>query len=81
MDTELIAKLGAVTNLAHGFIYFSAEADREYAALGLADHQRGRAGVEVQQHRISPGGAHFRQRRQHVLDRDVERFLEDRRPA
>lgn len=35
-----VARLGAITNLIHGFIYFSPEASSEYDALGLdADQQ------------------------------------------
>lgn len=37
---ELAPKLGGITNMVHGFIYFSPEAAEEYEALGLpADHQ------------------------------------------
>ncbi|MEM7140008.1 MAG: hypothetical protein AAF548_03185 [Actinomycetota bacterium] len=32
---ELTAKLGAITNLTHGFIYFAPEATEEYDAVGL----------------------------------------------
>ncbi|MDW3218583.1 MAG: hypothetical protein R8F63_08195 [Acidimicrobiales bacterium] len=36
----LAAKLGGITNLTHGFIYFAPEAAEEYAAVGLpAEHQ------------------------------------------
>lgn len=36
---DLVAKLGAVTNLTHGFIYFAPEATEEYRNLGLLDEQ------------------------------------------
>ena len=32
---ELSGRLGAMTNLVHGFIYFAPEAAEEYDALGL----------------------------------------------
>ena len=32
---ELSSRLGAMTNLVHGFIYFTPEATEEYDALGL----------------------------------------------
>ncbi len=38
--TRLAARLGSLTNLTHGFIYFADEATEEYTALGLADHQQ-----------------------------------------
>jgi hypothetical protein len=38
-DPELSAKFGAITNLTHGFIYFSPEATEEYDALGLKAEQ------------------------------------------
>lgn len=36
---ELSGRLGSMTNLVHGFIYFAPEASEEFDALGLpADH-------------------------------------------
>ncbi|MDG2025970.1 MAG: hypothetical protein P8J50_02570 [Acidimicrobiales bacterium] len=32
---DLVAKLGAITNMTHGFIYFAPEASEEYEAVGL----------------------------------------------
>ena len=40
MDTSLSARLGGITNLVHGFIYFAPEAMSEYEALGLRDAQQ-----------------------------------------
>lgn len=39
MPTTLAAKLGRITNLTHGFIYFAPEATAEYQAVGLDDAQ------------------------------------------
>lgn len=38
--TELVARLGALSNATHGFIYFAPEAAEEYAAVGLAGNQQ-----------------------------------------
>jgi helix-turn-helix protein len=38
-EIELAAKLGAITNLVHGFIYFSPEATEEYTSVGLSKDQ------------------------------------------
>lgn len=38
--TRLAARLGSLTNLTHGFIYFADEAVEEYDAVGLAPHQQ-----------------------------------------
>jgi len=43
-STELAASLGAMTNLVHGFIYFSPEAAAEYEKLGLSADQQYFAG-------------------------------------
>lgn len=40
MDLDLVAKLGAVTNSTHGFIYFSESASEAYAELGLSGRQQ-----------------------------------------
>ena len=40
MDLKLVAKLGAVTNSTHGFIYFSESASQAYAELGLTGRQQ-----------------------------------------
>ena len=37
MDVDLVARFGAITNLTHGFIYFSPDAAEEYRAVGLDD--------------------------------------------
>lgn len=39
MDAPLSARLGAMLNLTHGFIYFAPEATEEYEALGLSGPQ------------------------------------------
>lgn len=44
MTYDLVAKLGAITNLTHGFIYFSPVARAAYAELGLSDAQQYFAG-------------------------------------
>ena len=40
MDLDLVAKLGAITNSTHGFIYFSEPAGEAYAELGLTGRQQ-----------------------------------------
>ena len=40
MDLDLVAKLGAITNSTHGFIYFSDAASAAYADLGLTGRQQ-----------------------------------------
>lgn len=40
MDTTLVAKLGAISNLTHGFIYFSDSATDAYSQIGLGPSQR-----------------------------------------
>lgn len=40
MDLDLVARLGAITNLTHGFIYFSPAATAAYEELGLAGRQQ-----------------------------------------
>ena len=40
MDHALVAKLGAITNLTHGFIYFSPVARAAYSELGLSEAQQ-----------------------------------------
>lgn len=39
MERSLVAELGAVTNLVHGFVYFAPEATAAYREVGLADRQ------------------------------------------
>lgn len=40
MTTSLVAAVGGITNLTHGFIYFSPEATEGYDAVGLATEQQ-----------------------------------------
>jgi len=49
--TRTAARLGAITNTVHGFIYFSSEAKDEYATLGLTGRRQYFAG------RAAPMGA------------------------
>ena len=38
-EIELAAKLGGITNLTHGFIYFSPDATEAYSSVGLSEDQ------------------------------------------
>jgi hypothetical protein len=54
MERSLVAELGAVTNLVHGFVYFAPEATAAYRALGLAERQHYVAGRAAAMGTASP---------------------------
>lgn len=50
-----VQRLGAITNLVHGFIYFSTEATERYGALGLGGRQQYFAGRAAAMGPVGPG--------------------------
>ena len=55
MVTTTVERLGTITNLVHGFIYFSTEASNRYGALGLTGRQQYFAGRAAPMGPVGPG--------------------------